>query len=34
MDQKIKKNEYNSLSEFQADAHNILHNIIVYHGSM
>ncbi|XP_076297021.1 zinc finger MYND domain-containing protein 11 isoform X2 [Lasioglossum baleicum] len=33
MDSKIKKNEYNNLAEFQADAHNILHNIIVYHGA-
>lgn len=33
MDAKIKKNEYNSLAEFQADAHNILHNILVYHGA-
>lgn len=34
MDSKIKKNEYNNLAEFQADAHNILHNIIVYHGGV
>ncbi|KZC03913.1 Zinc finger MYND domain-containing protein 11, partial [Dufourea novaeangliae] len=33
MDSKIKKKEYNNLTEFQADAHNILHNIIVYHGA-
>ncbi|XP_078052644.1 zinc finger MYND domain-containing protein 11 isoform X2 [Augochlora pura] len=33
MDSKIKKEEYNNLAEFQADAHNILHNIIVYHGA-
>ncbi|XP_076664485.1 zinc finger MYND domain-containing protein 11 isoform X4 [Andrena cerasifolii] len=33
MDQKIKKNEYNNLAEFQADAHNILHNITIYHGA-
>ncbi|XP_076249209.1 zinc finger MYND domain-containing protein 11 isoform X4 [Calliopsis andreniformis] len=33
MDQKIKKKEYNNLAEFQADAHNILHNIIIYHGA-
>ncbi|XP_060813499.1 zinc finger MYND domain-containing protein 11 isoform X1 [Bombus pascuorum] len=33
MDSKIKKNEYNNLAEFQADAHNMLHNIIVYHGA-
>ncbi|XP_076621984.1 zinc finger MYND domain-containing protein 11 isoform X2 [Colletes latitarsis] len=33
MDSKIKKNEYTTLAEFEADAHNILHNIIVYHGA-
>ncbi|XP_053975483.1 zinc finger MYND domain-containing protein 11 isoform X2 [Hylaeus anthracinus] len=33
MDSKIKKNAYNNLAEFEADAHNILHNIIVYHGA-
>ncbi|XP_012270991.1 zinc finger MYND domain-containing protein 11 [Orussus abietinus] len=32
MDFKTTQNEYNNLAEFQADAHNILHNIIVYHG--
>ncbi|XP_034192397.1 zinc finger MYND domain-containing protein 11 isoform X1 [Osmia lignaria lignaria] len=33
MDSKIKNNEYNNLAEFRADAHNILHNIIIYHGA-
>ncbi|XP_076388066.1 zinc finger MYND domain-containing protein 11 isoform X2 [Megachile rotundata] len=33
MDSNIKKNGYNNLAEFQADAHNILHNIIIYHGA-
>ncbi|XP_043488958.1 zinc finger MYND domain-containing protein 11 isoform X2 [Polistes fuscatus] len=33
MDSKINKNEYNNLTEFQADAHNILHNILLYHGA-
>lgn len=33
MDSKIHQNEYKSLAEFQADAHNILHNIIIYHGA-
>ncbi|XP_044597799.1 zinc finger MYND domain-containing protein 11 isoform X1 [Cotesia glomerata] len=32
MEAKTKRNEYKSLAEFQTDAHNILHNIIVYHG--
>ncbi|KAK0167362.1 hypothetical protein PV327_004769 [Microctonus hyperodae] len=32
MEMKTKKNEYKCLSEFQADAQNILHNIIIYHG--
>lgn len=32
MDAKTNNNEYNSLAEFEADAHNILHNIIIYHG--
>ncbi|XP_011306510.1 zinc finger MYND domain-containing protein 11-like isoform X2 [Fopius arisanus] len=32
MEEKTKKNEYKNLAEFQADAHNILHNIIIYHG--
>ncbi|XP_063979627.1 zinc finger MYND domain-containing protein 11 isoform X3 [Diachasmimorpha longicaudata] len=32
MEGKTKQNEYKSLAEFQADAHNILHNIIIYHG--
>ncbi|XP_020282226.1 zinc finger MYND domain-containing protein 11 isoform X2 [Pseudomyrmex gracilis] len=33
MDAKTNKNEYNNLAEFEADAHNILHNILVYHGA-
>ncbi|KAK2581608.1 hypothetical protein KPH14_002114 [Odynerus spinipes] len=33
MDSKTNKNEYNNLMEFQADAHNILHNILLYHGA-
>ncbi|KAI4479831.1 hypothetical protein M0802_004494 [Mischocyttarus mexicanus] len=33
MDSKINKKEYNNLTEFQADAHNILHNILLYHGA-
>ncbi|KAG7197154.1 hypothetical protein KM043_007237 [Ampulex compressa] len=33
MDSKTSKNEYNNLAEFQADAHNILHNMIIYHGA-
>ncbi|KAG5308625.1 ZMY11 protein, partial [Pseudoatta argentina] len=32
MDAKTNNNEYNNLAEFEADAHNILHNIIIYHG--
>ncbi|XP_044002797.1 zinc finger MYND domain-containing protein 11-like isoform X3 [Aphidius gifuensis] len=32
MEAKTLKNEYTCLAEFQADAHNILHNIIIYHG--
>ena len=32
MDAKTSNNEYNNLAEFEADAHNILHNIIIYHG--
>ncbi|RLU18287.1 hypothetical protein DMN91_008643 [Ooceraea biroi] len=32
MDTKTSNNEYKNLAEFEADAHNILHNIIVYHG--
>ncbi|XP_012235312.1 zinc finger MYND domain-containing protein 11 [Linepithema humile] len=32
MDTKTSNNEYNNLAEFEADAHNILHNILVYHG--
>ncbi|XP_074109728.1 zinc finger MYND domain-containing protein 11 isoform X3 [Cotesia typhae] len=32
MEAKTKRNEYKSLAEFQTDAHNILHNIIIYHG--
>lgn len=32
MEAKTMKNEYTCLAEFQADAHNILHNIIIYHG--
>lgn len=32
MDSKTNKKEYNNLMEFQADAHNILHNILLYHG--
>lgn len=32
MDTKTKRNEYNNLAEFEADAHNIMHNIIIYHG--
>lgn len=32
MDSKTSRNEYNNLAEFQADVHNILHNIILYHG--
>jgi hypothetical protein len=32
MDAKTSNNEYKNLAEFEADAHNILHNIIVYHG--
>ncbi|XP_015592292.1 zinc finger MYND domain-containing protein 11 [Cephus cinctus] len=32
MDSKTSRKEYKNLAEFQADAHNILHNIIVYHG--
>ncbi|XP_034938156.1 zinc finger MYND domain-containing protein 11 isoform X2 [Chelonus insularis] len=31
MESKTKRNEYKNLTEFKADAHNILHNIIVYH---
>ncbi|KAL2713425.1 zinc finger MYND domain-containing protein 11 isoform X1 [Vespula squamosa] len=33
MDSKTNKKEYNNLVEFQADAHNILHNILLYHGA-
>lgn len=33
MDAKTSNNEYNNLAEFEADAHNILHNIMIYHGS-
>lgn len=33
MDSKTNKNEYNNLMEFQADAYNILHNILLYHGA-
>lgn len=33
MDAKTSKTEYNNLAEFEADAYNILHNIIVYHGA-
>lgn len=32
MDRKTKHREYNNLAEFEADAHNIMHNIILYHG--
>lgn len=32
MDAKTSKNEYKNLAEFETDAHNILHNIIIYHG--
>lgn len=32
MDAKTGNNGYNNLAEFEADAHNILHNIMVYHG--
>ncbi|XP_066598506.1 zinc finger MYND domain-containing protein 11 isoform X2 [Prorops nasuta] len=32
MEAKTKKDEYNSLAEFEADVHNILHNINIYHG--
>ncbi|XP_015509408.1 zinc finger MYND domain-containing protein 11 isoform X1 [Neodiprion lecontei] len=32
MDKKTKRKEYNNLAEFETDAHNIMHNIIVYHG--
>ncbi|XP_048512757.1 zinc finger MYND domain-containing protein 11 isoform X3 [Athalia rosae] len=32
MDKKTKKSEYKNLAEFETDAHNIMHNIIVYHG--
>ena len=33
MDSKTQRKEYKNLAEFQADAHNILQNIIIYHGS-
>lgn len=33
MESKTRKLEYKSLAEFQADAHNILHNILLYHGA-
>lgn len=32
MDLKTSRNEYKKLAEFEADAHNIFHNIIIYHG--
>lgn len=32
MDAKTRRKEYKNLAEFQAEAHNILHNIIIYHG--
>lgn len=32
MELKVELKLYRNLTEFQADAHNILHNIIVYHG--
>ena len=34
MEAKTSRNEYKNLAEFQADAHNILHNIIIYHGGI
>lgn len=32
MDRKIDRDEYKKLAEFEVDAHNIFHNMIVYHG--
>ncbi|EFN80838.1 Zinc finger MYND domain-containing protein 11 [Harpegnathos saltator] len=32
MDAKTNNKEYKNLAEFEADAHNILHNIMIYHG--
>ncbi|KAL0133323.1 hypothetical protein PUN28_000818 [Cardiocondyla obscurior] len=32
MDTKTNNNEYTNLAEFEADAYNILHNIVIYHG--
>ncbi|XP_043477585.1 zinc finger MYND domain-containing protein 11 [Leptopilina heterotoma] len=32
MDAKTRRKEYKNLAEFQAEAHNILHNIVIYHG--
>lgn len=34
MEAKTINKEYKCLVEFQADAHNILHNIIIYHGGI
>ncbi|XP_032674014.1 zinc finger MYND domain-containing protein 11 isoform X2 [Odontomachus brunneus] len=33
MDAKTSNKEYKNLAEFEADAHNILHNIMIYHGT-
>ncbi|XP_014477105.1 PREDICTED: zinc finger MYND domain-containing protein 11 isoform X2 [Dinoponera quadriceps] len=33
MDAKTNNKEYKNLAEFEADAHNILHNIMIYHGT-
>lgn len=32
IESKCKRKEYNNLCEYEADVHNMLHNIIVYHG--
>ncbi|XP_043285659.1 zinc finger MYND domain-containing protein 11 isoform X2 [Venturia canescens] len=32
MEAKTSRDEYKNLAEFQADAHNIHHNIMIYHG--
>ncbi|KAL0133324.1 hypothetical protein PUN28_000818 [Cardiocondyla obscurior] len=34
MDTKTNNNEYTNLAEFEADAYNILHNIVIYHGAV